>query len=1049
VLARVHLYVRPFPDGRVVVTPLRFSQLEADAGSAEAARRLVHDRLREHFGKLSVDDRTALLQPCSTVLERVLVVVPLGGKSGETLALFVGVVVQTFDRDDGPSHAAQAPAAPWERTEGRDRGEVVARLERKLGKMLSKWAPERRAAVEHPPGARLETVTMAVPTTPPPAPAAKPAAAAEKEPTFLESAGRELTAVAASLHGVDHREALVDRVLAALALPERSSVMLVGPPDVGKTAIVHEVARRLAAGRVPPELRGRELWELTANELIAGARYTGMWQQRAVDMMEDARSRGAIVAMGDPGAIVDAGRWSGSDNNLSRLLRTHMERGTLTLVCDCPAEALQAVRLLEPSFVDAFNRVDVPEPPIEEARRILAAAAGRLETGLGVRADETALDAAVELTRRFEPYRGFPGKAVRLLTETVRAAVTAGAAGVGRPDAVRTFTARTGLPIDLLSDEVPLRAGAVAEHFEARVLGQPDAVRAMVDLVMVLKAALNDPAKPLGTFLFVGPTGVGKTEMAKALAELLFGSRDRLLRVDMGEHTGSDAVHRLLGTRWGHDDDEGWLVRRVREQPFCVVLLDEIEKAHWQVFDALLGALGEGRLTDAAGRTADLRSAIIVMTSNLGADGQRSGTLGFASSPEAADEGRRSAEHHLRQVEDFFRPEFVNRIDRVIAFDPLDEDAIRRIARRELGRLLLREGIVRRQLLVEVDDPVVRELAARGFHPRYGARPLQREIERAVISPLARRLVEQRPAPGDLVRVHLRDGEVAVDVRAVEVPEPRPARPAPAARPPDGTLARAADDAAALARLVEREESLPALATVREELSRLVASTSGPDFWDEPAGARRTLARVYELQRLLDGFAALRRRSEGLAELGRQLRQARDRGRLPTLRQAVQEVEGGLELLRLEVAGAALPGQASPALVRVTPIGRGAGAWAGELLAMYVAWAERTGREAQRVPGSRAAVIAGPSSRDLLAPESGLHRRVPPEGDALLARVAVSGPDEEGAPEAEAVVVRIYEDRRRQVRDPRTGVSVRDPAGVLREGRIDPFLIAGIGLREP
>jgi hypothetical protein len=342
----------------------------------------------------------------------------------------------------------------------------------------------------------------------------------------------------------------------------------------------------------------------------------------------------------------------------------------------------------------------------------------------------------------------------------------------------------------------------------------------------------------------------------------------------------------------------------------------------------------------------------------------------------------------------------------------------------------------------------VHELAARGFHPRYGARPLQREIERAIISPLARRLVEQRPAPGDLVRVRLRDGAIAVDVQRVTVPEPAAAPPAPRERPADGTLTRAAEDALALSRLIEREESSPAFAAVRAELSRLVDRTQSPAFWDEPAAARETLGRVYELQRVVDALAALRERAQGLAELGRQLRQARDRGRLPTLRQAIQEIEGGLELLRLEVAGAALPARASEAVVRVTPVGPDAAGWADELLRMYAAWADRTGREAAALGDGRSLRVGGPSTRDLLEPENGLHRRAGADG-AWLARVAVTAPGDEAPREAAAVVVRVYEDRARRVRDPRTGVSVRDLPAVLRHGRIDAFLIAGIGLRQP
>ncbi len=543
----------------------------------------------------------------------------------------------------------------------------------------------------------------------------------------LEGAGDDLTLLAAEdrLGRFDRRDDLLERIVAVLASPGRSSVILVGPPDVGKSALVHELASRVASGRIPPALQGRPLWRLSANELIAGARFTGMWQDRARLLVARGRAERVIFVMGDPTAIVDAGRWSESENNLARFLRTHVESGDLTLICEATPETFGAAQAKEPSFIDAFYRVDVPQPAVDVAREIVAVAAKRLEAAQSASVSSDAVDAAVELTVRFEPYRGLPGKAVRLLEEASQHASTAGGALVTRETVVTSFAARSGLPLFLLSDEIPMSVEQTLSFFEDRVLGQAEAVTAMVDLLAVAKAGLNDPSKPLGTFFFVGPTGVGKTELSKALAEFLFGSRDRVIRFDMGEFASADAVQRLVGTAWSRDR-EGELTRRVREQPFCVVLLDEIEKAHSSVYPALLAALGEGRMTDANGRTADFRSSIIIMTSNLGAARRGSQSVGFTSEGGAGQEADRLKRHFVEQAERFFQPEFFNRIDHLIAFHELSEATVRKIARRELGRLLLREGIARRRLLVEVDDRVVDRLAVNGFHPEYGARPLQR-----------------------------------------------------------------------------------------------------------------------------------------------------------------------------------------------------------------------------------------------------------------------------------------------------------------------------------
>jgi len=498
-----------------------------------------------------------------------------------------------------------------------------------------------------------------------------------------------------------------------------SSVLLVGPADVGKSALVGELAARIQAGDVPPALQGRTMWRISANELIAGAKYTGMWQERARMLLERARSDRAIFAMGDPVGIVDAGRWSESSNNLSRVLRPAMDSGEVTLICECTPEALETVAAKEPSFVTAFHRVDLREPPLEEAARILAAAARRFESSHGVEVDEPAVAAAIELTSRFEPYRALPGKAVRLLGEVVhRASAAEEQAPLDREDVIAAFSERTGLPRSILSDEVQLDLGDTAGFLERRVLGQPEAVAAMVDLLAVIKAGVHDPAKPFGSFFFVGPTGVGKTELAKATAELLFGSRARMVRFDMGEYRSGDAVAKLIGSGW-QQSAEGELTRRVREQPFSVVLLDEIEKAHSDVFDALLSLLGEGRVTDASGHTADFRNTVVIMTSNLGADKSENQSIGFSPvAPGSLDARRR---HFVDRAEQFFRPEFFNRIDRIVVFSPLEKEVIRRIARREIGRLVLREGITRWHLLVEIDDAVVERCSELGFHPKYGA----------------------------------------------------------------------------------------------------------------------------------------------------------------------------------------------------------------------------------------------------------------------------------------------------------------------------------------
>jgi ATP-dependent Clp protease ATP-binding subunit ClpC len=788
------LHVRRLADGAgVVVTSVDYPGIRAEAADVETAVAHLRPRLLTTIQNLDPFDRGDLIAEPAAVLTRVPVTVPASKRNPVPIEVTAGVVVCERTHGLTGAYVVRVPAAPafeFVTTNRDDIGKQVAEL---LPAFMKRWRPSSILAADETDDSYIDLLQLDLD--------AQTAPVQDRDPGILAERGLDLTARAreGALGRLDGRDDLVRRLLLALADPERSSVLLVGPHAVGKTALVHEAAARIASGDVPASLKDATIWRLSANELIAGAQYTGMWQDRAKMLIEALRGGQAICFMDDPVPIVDAGRWSQSDNNVSRFLRPYMESGDISIICETTAEGLAAVRLKEPSFVGAFHRIDVPEPSLELTRSLCAVVAERLGTASGIVVVQDAVEAAVELTRRFEPYRAFPGKAIAALEESVRESPDGGEE-LHRAQVTAVFAARTGLPVTLIADDVQLQTKDVRAHFATRVLGQEHATEAMVELITVIKAGLASPDRPLGSFLFVGPTGVGKTELAKALAEYLFGSKERVLRLDMGEYTAGDAVAKLLGSGW-QNEDEGELTRRIREQPFSVVLLDEIEKANPLVFDALLSALGEGRLTNAAGITADFRNAIVIMTSNLGATRSQSTTLGFGAS--SGDE----ADHYVEEAERFFRPEFFNRIGRIVPFRPLGEETIRQIARRELGRLLLLEGITRRKLLVEVDDPVIEVLGSEGFHPRYGARPLQRAIERAVISPLARLVVDRSPGPGDLARVLLRDGEIAVELTRVEEPEATAAKPRSRARSGSGTFARAVRACEEFAALLEGDNA--------------------------------------------------------------------------------------------------------------------------------------------------------------------------------------------------------------------------------------------------
>lgn len=1033
-MAKLPVLLRPRSDGRVVATSVDFPDVGMVGSSFASLLGSLQKTLGVRLLRVPVSVQASLTGSRDVTAYRVSAAVTTKDSDDETVTVKIAVVSWTTQTSSGQLVVGRAPTVPGVEVVGRTETDVRSRASKALTKAIRGWDLQAVLAADEVLAPEIAWVDL------PSAPhAARPSNASSDLP--LEALGQELTRLASEkrLGRIDHRDPIVDQVLAVLATPSRSSVIVVGPPSVGKTALVEEVACRMHEGHVPPALKGRKMWRISANELIAGAKFTGMWQDRARMLIARSRAEHPVFAMGDPTGIVDAGKWSESDNNMSRLLRPAMDTGELTIICECTPEAVEALRLKEPSFIDSFHRIDLHEPSTEDALRIVSAAAGRFEETHGVSIDESAIASSIELSCRFEPYGALPGKAVRLLTEAVHQATSASEPGpLDREDVIESFSRRTGLPRTVLSDEMKLDLGDAERFLERRVLGQPEAVTAMVDLVAMIKAGLQEGSKPLGSYFFVGPTGVGKTELAKALAELIFGDRERFIRFDMGEYQAGDAVAKLIGSGWQGGGD-GELTRLVREQPFSVVLLDEIEKAHRDVFDAILGLLGEGRLTDATGRTADFRNTVVIMTSNLGAAESEAHSLGFTRTAADLSESRRR--HFISRAENFFRPEFFNRIDRIVVFTPLERGTIRRIARREIGRLVMREGVCRRQLLVEIDDAVVEHCATEGFHPKYGARPLQRQIEQSIAHPLARIIVKDGAGVGDLIRFRMADNEIRIELVHPAPPAEKPPRRDSSGLRHKATLDRGLTDTLAMAGRLAGDAQNPALRAVQEEADRLLAETHEPTFWDDPDQARAVLARYYELQRCSERLTALTRRADGLTEMARAMVAANDRTRLSELRGALEEIEDEADLLRLEVQGAAAGSSDATALVAVNGIGSGADTWASEILTMYERWAARTGRDAKpSKPGT--IVIVGLSSYQLLRGEQGLHRRVGDHEASLLARVSVTRLGEPASGEGTADIVRQYQQGRRQyVKDPRTGVRTTNVRAVLDRGEIDTFLL--------
>ena len=505
----------------------------------------------------------------------------------------------------------------------------------------------------------------------------------------------------------------------------------------GRAGGGRQVGRRARAGAASVPVRARRDAVLVHERLATGRRHVGI--RDVAGALPRPRPRGGALPGGrppGPARRVDGGgqvREPGPGDR--RVPPRPIARGELRAIAECTPEQLPVIERGDPHLLDAFTVLRVEEPPADEARAILRRVAERLRPGSRPPLSAEALATLDRLHRRYATYSVYPGRPLRFLTNLIHDHPAGDEAPIDADAVTRAFARETGLPLVLLDDATPLDLDAARGWFAARVIGQDEAVDLVVDLLATVKAGLARPGKPIASLMFIGPTGVGKTELAKALAEFLFGDGRRMTRFDMSEYADPISVLRLIGGATGRG--EGLLTARVREQPFSVLLLDEFEKADPSFFDLLLQVLGEGRLTDVAGRLADFRNAVVIMTSNLGAEGYRRGRSGFARGRRDREEARA---HFVREVQAMVRPELFNRIDRIVPFAPLDEATARGIVDRQLGLIARRDGFRSGLVRMSIAPEVPAALARRGHDPTYGARPLKRAIERELLAPLAERI---------------------------------------------------------------------------------------------------------------------------------------------------------------------------------------------------------------------------------------------------------------------------------------------------------------------
>ncbi len=644
----------------------------------------------------------------------------------------------------------------------------------------------------------------------------------------LNQFGRDLTELAkiAKLDPVIGRDNEIERVIQVLSRRTKNNPVLIGEPGVGKTAIAEGLAQKIVKGDVPEILRNKRVVTLDMGSMVAGSKYRGEFEERMKKVMEEIRNAGDVILFIDEmHTLIGAGAAEGAID-AANILKPALARGELQCIGATTLDEYRKHVEKDAALERRFQPIMVGEPTKEETRQILEGLRDRYEAHHRVKINDAAIDAAVTLSDRYITDRFLPDKAIDLIDEAasrVRLRTTTtppdlksmedqvnrlqqekeaaikneefekaaqlrddeqklrqqldglvnnwkSKRGMAEPtvtedEIAHVVSSWTGVPVVKLKQEETERLLQMEQILHQRVIGQDEAVDAVSKAVRRARAGLKDPKRPIGSFIFLGPTGVGKTELARALAEALFGEENAVIRIDMSEYMERHTVSRLVGSPPGYVgyEEGGQLTERIRRKPYSVVLLDEIEKAHPEVFNVLLQVLEDGRLTDSHGRTVDFRNTVVIMTSNVGANLiERSGSIGFQiSRDEEQDHYQKMKDNVLEELKRTFRPEFLNRIDEIIVFHALNKDQIKEIV--DLMVKPVAKQLADKGINLELTPEAKELLAQEGYDPTFGARPLRRSVQRLIENPLSEELLKGTIESGVTVLAKNEAGQIVFE----------------------------------------------------------------------------------------------------------------------------------------------------------------------------------------------------------------------------------------------------------------------------------------------